>query len=74
MTKPWVIAIMFNFLPIALLSTAVLRKVAYYAQYYAHNYCNYVTAHDIIQLYYCSYCMISYIIIVRLQPVIYFEI
>ena len=30
-----------NFLPIMLLSTA--QSVAYYAQYYTHNYCNYST-------------------------------
>ena len=32
-------SIMLNFLPIMLLSTA--QKVAYYAQYYAHDYSNY---------------------------------
>ena len=31
--------IMLNFLPIMLLSNA--QKFAYYAQYYAHDYCNY---------------------------------
>ena len=39
MIKPW--PIMLNFLPIMLLSNA--QKIAYYAQYYAHDYCNYAT-------------------------------
>ena len=34
---------MLNFLPIMLLSKA--QKFAYYAQYYAHDYCNYVTVY-----------------------------
>ena len=38
---------MLNFLPIMLLS--VLKKVTYYAQYYAHNYCDYAQVH--IQFY-----------------------
>ena len=38
---------MLEFLPIMLLSSA--QKVTYYAQYYAHNYCNYATVH--IQFY-----------------------
>ena len=33
--------IVLKFLPIMLLSSA--QKVDYYAQYYAHNYCNYAT-------------------------------
>ena len=33
--------IILNFLPIILLSKA--QKFAYYAQYYAHDYCNYAT-------------------------------
>ena len=33
--------IMLNFLPIMLLSNA--QKFAYYAQYYANDYCNYAT-------------------------------
>ena len=37
--KPW--PIMLNFLPIMLLSSA--QNFAYYAQYYAHDYCNYAT-------------------------------
>ena len=39
--------IMLNFLPIMLLSSA--KKFAYYAQYYAHDYCNYATVY--IQFY-----------------------
>ena len=35
--------IVLNVLPIMLLSSA--QKVAYYAQYYAHKYCNYATVH-----------------------------
>ena len=34
---------MFKILPIVLLSTT--QKVTHYAQYYAHNYCNYATVH-----------------------------
>ena len=34
---------MFKILAIMLL--AMLKKVTYYAQYYAHNHCNYVTVH-----------------------------
>ena len=34
-------AIMLNFLPIMFLSNAQI--FAYYAQYYAHEYCNYAT-------------------------------
>ena len=37
--KPW--PIMLNSLPIMLLSNA--QNFAYYAQYYAHEYCNYAT-------------------------------
>ena len=33
--------VVLNVLPIMLLSSA--EKVAYYAQYYAHKYCNYAT-------------------------------
>ena len=40
------IKLLLNFLPIMLLSSA--QKVAYYAQYYAHNYCNYATVCIII--------------------------
>ena len=36
---------MLKFLPIMLLSNT--QKVAYYAQYYAHNYCSYATVHII---------------------------
>ena len=35
--------IMLKFLPIMLLSNA--QKVSFYAQYYAHDYCNYTTVH-----------------------------
>ena len=38
-SKPW--PIMLNFLPIMLLNNA--QKFAYYAQYCAHDYCNYAT-------------------------------
>ena len=38
---------MLKFLPIVLLSST--QKVTNYAQYYAHNYCDYATVH--IQLY-----------------------
>ena len=40
--------IILKFLPIMLLSSA--QNVAYCAQYYAHNYCNYAIVH--IQFYY----------------------
>ena len=40
--------IMLKILPIMLLSSA--QKVTHYAQYYAHNYCNYATVHT--QFYY----------------------
>ena len=52
---------MLNFLPIMLLSTA--QKVAYYAQYYAHDYCNYATV--CVQLYYFN----NYNSIVRVQTI-----
>ena len=45
---------------------AVLRKVTYYAQCYAHKYCNYATVH--IQFYYFN----GYISIALLQPVVFY--
>ena len=30
----------------------MLKNIAYYAQYYAHKYCNYATVHDHIQINY----------------------
>ena len=47
---------------------AVLKNVAYYAQYYAHNHCNYAIV--CIQFYYFN----DYISIVRLQPVVSFTL
>ena len=41
--KPW--PIMLNFLPIMLLSNAQKFACYNYAQYYAHDYCNYATVH-----------------------------
>ena len=35
--------IMLKFLPIMLLTNT--QKITHYAQYYAHNYCNYATVH-----------------------------
>ena len=39
---------MLNILPIMLLNSA--QKVTHYAQYYAHDYCNYATVHIAIVL------------------------
>ena len=37
--------IMLKILPIMLLIMSSAQKVTHYAQYYAHNYCNYATVH-----------------------------
>ena len=44
-----------NIIPTSLLLSSA-QKLTHYAQYYAHNYCNYATVH--MQFYYCE-CMVT---------------